>query len=84
MNPLVYNNISLIMRYIFDALMLFIIANVLLRSAIESRYARKAREFIGLDVKYIEIIEPSEYSGRRFECTEGIMIGSDTDCDVCL
>ncbi len=75
---------SAAMRYVFLFVLVYFIAVLVLRSVSEYRYLRSAQRTLKLAIRYVEVLEPSRYRGKRFRLLEVTRLGSGADCEIAL
>lgn len=75
---------SSVMRYVFLAVLLYLIVLLIMRSISEGRYLRAAQRILRLSIHWIEVLEPARYRGKWFPLTEDNDIGSGSECEISL
>ncbi len=84
MNETAYTVAASVMRYLFVALLAYVIIGVVMRSLTEGRRLREVRRLADISVRGIEILAPEVYKGRHFPVGADTYIGSARDCEVPL
>ncbi len=79
-----YEMTASLARYLFIAIILFIIAASVVLSAKEGRMMRRARRIARTNIRCIKLIEPQEMYGRRLYINGECTIGSGENDDLTI
>ena len=83
MDSAAYELFALAMRYVFSALIVLFLMQLIRHCIFEYRIQRRAKE-LECSTGYLEISAPEELEGQRFPLYQEVTIGASRRCDIVL